>query len=262
MGERTSYPDGVFSWVDLTTTDVDGSKRFYADLLGWEYEDLPVSADASYSMARVGGKNVAAISPQPDQQREAGVPPAWNNYVTTSDVDAAAARAGELGGAVHAGPFDVMDAGRMAVVQDPQGAFFMLWQARESIGAQLVNAPGALCWNELATTDVDAATSFYSGLLGWEVSRYEGEGSGATPDYWAITCAGRANGGIRRVNEGEPPNWSCYFAVEEVDRALPRAQELGATSLMPVVDMGFARFAPIRDPQGAVVTLYSGTLED
>src|SRR5437588_10786528 len=149
MGERTQYAPGTFSWTDLTTTDQEAAKAFYAGLLGWEIEDLPVGEDLYYSMARVDDKRVAAISPQPQMLRDAGAPPTWNSYVTVESADATADRAGELGANVVSPPFDVMEFGRMAVLQDPQGAFFMLWEPRDTIGAELVNAPGALCWNEL-----------------------------------------------------------------------------------------------------------------
>src|SRR4051812_23729918 len=141
MGERTSHAPGTFSWADVSTTDQEGAKAFYTGLFGWEAEDLPVGDGVSYTMMRVGGRAVAAVSPQPQQQREAGVPPLWNSYVTVESADAAAARAGELGATVHAPPFDVMEAGRMAVIQDPQGAFFMVWEARDSIGAERVTEP-------------------------------------------------------------------------------------------------------------------------
>src|SRR5947208_5384192 len=124
-------------------------------------------------MAAIDGKWVGAISPQPQQQPEAGVPPAWNSYVTVTNVDETAAKAGELGSTVHAPPFDVMDAGRMAVIQDPQGAFFMLWQPNETRGAELVNEPGALCWNELASPDMDASAAFYRELFGWTIEPWE-----------------------------------------------------------------------------------------
>src|SRR3954452_3857086 len=155
MGERTKHAPGTFSWADVTTTDQDSAKRFYSGLFGWEADDQPVGDGVYYSMMRLDGRNVAAVSPQPQQQREAGVPSMWNNYVTVESADAAAERAAELGATVHAPPFDVLEAGRMAVIQDPQGAFFMVWEPRQMFGAALVNEPGALCWNELASNDLD-----------------------------------------------------------------------------------------------------------
>jgi predicted enzyme related to lactoylglutathione lyase len=145
MGERTEYTPGTFCWVELTTTDQSAAKSFYGGLLGWEANDRPVGdGDYVYSMMQVDGKNVGAIATQPDQQREAGVPPTWSSYVSVENADATAERAKELGATVHAPPFDVMDVGRMAVIQDPQGAMFELWQPKAHFGAALVNAPGAL----------------------------------------------------------------------------------------------------------------------
>ena len=163
MGERTQHTPGTFSWTDLNTTDQESAKAFYSALFGWEIEDMPAGEDVVYSMAAIDGKWVGAISPQPQQQRDAGVPPSWNSYITVADADATAARAAELGGSVHAPPFDVMEAGRMAVIQDPQGAWFLIWQPNQHLGAQLVNAPGALCWNELGSPDLDGSAAFYSG---------------------------------------------------------------------------------------------------
>ena len=160
MAERTKYTPGTFSWTDLATTDQDGAKQFYGQLFGWSAVDFPMDENTTYSMMQIGGKDVAAISPQPQQQRDAGVPPLWNSYVTVESADATADRAQKLGATVHAPPFDVMEAGRMAVIQDPQGAFFMVWEPRQHNGAGLVNAPGALCWNELASSDLGASPGF------------------------------------------------------------------------------------------------------
>src|ERR1700740_3460182 len=102
MGERTQYTPGTFSWTDLNTTDQDAAKDFYTALCGWEITDMPAGEGIVYSMAAIDGKWVAAISPQPQQQREAGAPPSWNSYVTVESVDDAAARAQELGATVHA----------------------------------------------------------------------------------------------------------------------------------------------------------------
>src|SRR3954453_8120809 len=130
MGERDGFEPGTFCWVDLATTDQDGAKSFYAELFGWEADDMPAGDGIVYSMQRVRGKDVAAIAPQPPQQREAGVPPAWNNYVSVESADAATEGAAGRGAAAHAPPFDVFEAGRMAVIQDPHGAFFMIWEPK------------------------------------------------------------------------------------------------------------------------------------
>ena len=148
MGERTSYAPGTFSWVDLQTTDQDAAKSFYADLLGWEYQEIPIGDGSTYAMAKLQGHSVAAIGGVQGDD----MPAHWNCYVTVESADASADRARELGATIIAPPFDVFDAGRMAVLQDPQGAFLSVWEPKENIGAGLVNAPGALArWRGLAS---------------------------------------------------------------------------------------------------------------
>jgi predicted enzyme related to lactoylglutathione lyase len=260
MGERTKYTPGTFSWADVSTTDQTAAKEFYSALFGWEAEDLPVGDGVSYSMMRLDGKNVAAISPQPQQQREAGVPPLWNSYVTVESADDAAAKAGELGATVHAPPFDVMDAGRMAVIQDPQGAFFMVWEARENIGAGLVNGPGRLSWNELSSPDVDGSAKFYGDLFGWEPQEFEG----MAQRYVVIQNDGRSNGGIREraSDEPAPPHWLVYFGIDDIDAGLAKVEELGGTKLAGPIDIGIAKIGIVQDPQGAAFALYDGDFED
>jgi uncharacterized protein len=259
MGERTEYTPGTFSWTDLTTTDQDAAKTFYSALFGWEYEDNPVGDGIVYSMAKLSGKNVAAISRQPEQQREAGAPPVWNSYITVEDADASLARARELGASVHADAFDVMEAGRMGVVQDPQGAYFLVWEPKQNIGAGLVNAPGALSWNELGSPDLDGSAKFYGDLFGWTTTPMPG----SEMPYLVVQNAGRANGGIRPpMPPGAPPFWLVYFATDDLDGTLAHVGEQGGNVLMPATDIGIAKIAIAQDPQGAVFALYAGQLED
>jgi predicted enzyme related to lactoylglutathione lyase len=259
MGKRESYAPGTFSWTDLSTTDQDAAKAFYGELFGWEAADMPVGEGSVYSMMRVDGTDVAAISAQPAQQAEAGVPPLWNSYVTVESADATADRVTELGGHVHAPAFDVMDAGRMAVLQDPQGAFFMAWEPARMIGAGLVNAPGALAWNELSSPDLDASSAFYGDLFGWSVSPMEG----SPEPYLVIQNGGRSNGGIRPpAMPGVPPNWLVYFGIDGLDDALELVKKLGGQVYAGPIDIGPARIAVVADPQGAAFALYDGTFED
>ena len=259
MGERTKYTPGTFSWVDLNTPDQEAAKTFYSDLFGWAADDRPVGDGIVYSMQEIGGQDVAAISPQMEDQRKMGLPPVWNSYITVESADEAAAKAGDLGATVHAPPFDVMDVGRMAVIQDPQGAFFMVWEPKTNIGAQLVNVPGALCWNELYTSDLDAAKDFYGGLFGWEWNQFE-----QSPDpYFVIMNQGRGNGGVRGLAQPDmPPNWLVYFAVEDIDAGANKLKELGGAVMMGPMDIGIAKIAVVRDPQGGYFALYAGQLED
>lgn len=257
MGERSSYVPGTFCWSELSSTDQDGSKAFYGALFGWQAEDRPVGEGSVYSMMQIDGRDVAAIAGQPSQQREAGVPSLWNSYVAVDSADATAARAGELGASVHAPPFDVFDAGRMAVIQDPQGAYFMLWEPRQHRGAALVNAPGALSWNELQSPDLDAATAFYGGVFGWGAEEAE-----QMPErYVTIKNGEAANGGMRNLNPGMPPSWLVYFGAEDIDATLAKATELGATVLAGPIDIQIAKIAVVQDPQGAVFALYDGPFE-
>ncbi len=258
MGERTHYTAGAFCWADLATTDQEGAKAFYAGLFGWQAEDMPAGEGQVYSMMRMGDKNVAAIALQPGQQRDAGAPPAWNSYVSVDSADAVAERARELGGTVHAPPFDVLEAGRMAVIQDPQGAYVLAWQPRRHFGAALVNAPGALSWNELASPDLDASTTFYGQLFGWTMSPFA-----SSPEPYLTIRNGEANnGGMRELSPpGLPPHWLVYFATDDLDAALARVQELGGAKHAGPIDIQIARIAIVADPQGAMFALYDGNLE-
>lgn len=258
MAERTSYTPGTFSWTDLATTDQDAAKHFYGQLFGWQAVDFPIDENTTYSMMQIDGKDVAAISPQPQQQRDAGVPPVWNSYVTVQSADDAADRAQKLGATVHAPAFDVMDVGRMAVIQDPQGAFFMVWEPKQHIGASLVNARGALSWNELATRDMDASAGFYRELFGWQIEPMEGI---AMP-YMVIQNQGHGNGGIRLAQENEPTYWLVYFGADDINADTSKASELGATTLAPPMDIGVGHISVLQDPQGAVFAFYAGQFED
>ena len=252
MGERTEYAPGTFCWVELTTTDQDAAKAFYGELLGWAAEDRPVGEGGYvYSMMQVGGKNVGAIALQPEQQREAGVPPLWNSYVSVEDADATAARAGELGATVHAPPFDVMDVGRMAVIQDPQGAFFEIWQPREHFGASLVNAPGALVWNELASPDLEASSAFYGALFGWKVEPFEGSPEPVPLD--------QGRGGQQRrdarqpVASKPPPHFgSCTSGSRTSTRRLRgcSSQAGRQRTRRPGIDIQIAKIAIVERPAG------------
>ncbi len=257
MAERNKYTPGTFCWTDLATTDQDAAKQFYGQLFGWSPVDNPVGEGVVYSMMQIDGKDVAGISPQPQQQAEAGVPPLWNSYISVDSADATADAAQKLGGTVHAPAFDVMDVGRMAVIQDPQGAFFMPWEPKQHYGASLVNVPGALVWNELASTDPQASAEFYRELFGWNVEPFEGmEG------YLGIqTSDGHSNGGIRAATENEPSYWLVYFGAEDAEAGAARASELGATTLVQM-DIGVGKIAALQDPQGAVFALYAGRFDD
>ena len=173
MPERTSYAQGTPNWVDLPTSDQAAAKAFYAGLFGWTYDDQPMGEGQVYSMAVLGGHQVAAISSQPPEMAAAGAPPMWNTYLAVDSVDDATAKVEAAGGKVAMAPFDVMDAGRMSFVMDPSGAPVALWQANQHIGATLVNEPGTLNWNELVTPGDPGEFSFYATVAGLTALRAE-----------------------------------------------------------------------------------------
>jgi predicted enzyme related to lactoylglutathione lyase len=263
MGTRTGYAPGTFCWIDLSTSDPDAAKGFYAKLFGWDYDDRE-GAGGTYSMAMVGGEPVAAIVAQQPQEAGQGVPPHFNNYVSVEDADASLAKVKELGGTTLGDAFDVEGAGLIGVVIDPTGATLFLWQPKEHIGAGRVNEPGCLTWNELATTDADAAARFYAALFDWGLQTMEGPGSA----YTIVKVGERSNGGIREQSSDErqagiPPNWLPYIVVESADAATAKAGELGGGVLMGPVDMpNQMRIAALRDPQGAVFAIGEGPTDD
>jgi uncharacterized protein len=255
MGERTHYEPGTFCWVGLATSDPAAAERFYTSLLGWEAKELAGGEAGTYTMLRRSAHDVAILYRQQPQARAAGAPPHWTSYISVIDADATAARAGELGGAaVFREPFDVLHAGRVAAISDPTGAIVSLWQPRSRIGATLVNDVGALCWNELVTTDVERAKAYFGALLGW---RYETDDSG----YASIRNGGRPNGGIRAQTDqerGTPPNWLPYFTVQNADDAARDAQRGGGRTSAPTTESLRGRTAVITDPQGAAFAVLEG----
>lgn len=255
MGERTRYEAGTFCWVGLATSDPGAATAFYTRLFGWEAEELSAGAVGTYTLLRQGGEDVAMLYRQTAEALAAHAPPHWTSYISVENASATAARAGELGGAaVFREPFDVLDAGRGAAIRDPTGAIVSLWEPHSKIGATLVKDVGAWCRNELATTDVERAKSFFRELLGWEYETDEG-------GYATIMNAGRINGGIRALGEqerGVPPHWLPYFTVDDADNAARHAERLGGRTLMPTTQIHIGRFAVIADLQRAMFAVFEG----
>lgn len=255
MFKVTKYPHGTFSWVDCASTDAEGGKKFYTALMDWESEDMPMGDGLFYTMFKKQGEYVAAISPMQPEMQAQGAPPFWTSYISVDDVDVMTKKAKELGGTIISEPFDVFDSGRMSVINDPTGGTVALWQAKNHIGAGLVNAPGALHWNELATRDCAKACEFFGELLGWKYERMEG----METEYQVIRLNGRGNGGILQMNEewGDiPPHWMVYFSVADIDKSLEKVKQLsGKVEFPPVEAAGVGRFCVIADPQGTHLSL-------
>lgn len=264
MGERTKYEPGTFCWTELSTTDPEGARAFYGDLFGWEAVDLPAGEAGTYTMLRVSGDDVCALYELEPERREMGIPSHWLSHVSVEDADATAARAEELGGTAFGGAFDVMDAGRMAVIQDPAGALLAAWEPGAHAGARRVNDVGCMGWNELQSREPEKAASFYADLFGWEAEPQEYEGKVA---YVSIRNAGWQNGGIMPMSEAHgdaPSHWLTYFTVASCDAAVAMAQKLGGGALAGPIDLPQqpGRIAVVHDPQGAAFCIFEGETDD
>jgi uncharacterized protein len=240
--------------MELGTTDQKAAKKFYMDLFGWTVDDAPMGPDDFYSMFKLDGKDAAAAyTLRKDQQ---GVPPHWMLYIATDNVDESARRAAELGATIIAQPFDVMDVGRMSVVQDPTGAHFCLWQAKKQSGIAAKNSDGAFCWADLSTTDVARASEFYTQLFGWKLEKGENDSSG----YVHIKNGDEFIGGIPPAahrDPNTPPHWLLYFETSNCDASVEKAKQNGARVYYGPVSMeNVGRLAILADPQGAVFSLF------
>jgi len=246
MTSATELAAGTPIWVDVTSPDVQAAARFYGSLFGWDAEDLGEAA-GHYTMFRKGGKMVAAAS----APMAPGTPPVWSTYVATNDASATAAKVREAGGTVVMDAFPVMDAGSMAVFQDPAGGFISVWQRGNHKGAELCNEPGSFTWNELQSRDIDAAKRFYPAVFGWGVK--DNAMGPMTYTEWQLDGKSIAGGMTMMPGAPEtvPSYWLVYFGVEDTDAAVNKVQELGGRVLAPAMDSPAGRFAVVADPQGA-----------
>jgi predicted enzyme related to lactoylglutathione lyase len=271
MPERDGYIPGVPCWVDTSQPDPEAAAAFYRNLFGWEMEDvMPPGSESKYFMARIRGGDVGAVGSIPESAPQMAT---WNTYIAVDSADDTTAKARDAGGSVMMDPFDVMDAGRMAVVADPEGAVFMLWQAGRTKGAQIVNEHGSVNFNGLNTRDVAGAKDFYGSVFGWTTLDL---GGGA--EMWTLPGYGdhleKGDPGLReRLGEfggpsgfedvvatinpigddqpDTPPHWSVTFAVDDADAIAAKADELGGTVMAPPFDAPWVRMTIISDPQGA-----------
>jgi uncharacterized protein len=274
--ERDRYPVGVPCWIDATQPDADAAAAFYGGLFGWEFENRS-AADATgrYLVGRLRGLDVAAVAGDTDGGESAA---AWNTYVAVESADAAVAAARRAGGSVVTDPVDVGDAGRMAVLTDPAGAGFRVWQAGRRPGARLVNAPGTWNWSDLSTADPAGAKAFYGALFGWQAQTVQfGEGVEGTmwrlPGYADFLATMDPGLRVRHAEQGVPEGfsdavawllpiaddgparWGVTFAVDGTDAVADRAAALGGAVVTTPFDAGPTRVAVLADPQGAVFTV-------
>ena len=254
MSERSDYEPGEFCWVDLATPDLDASAGFYGDLLGWEFTPVPGSPDETggYGNFTYNGKAVAGMGGLMNE----GQPTAWSSYIRVTDADETAAKVKQASGAVLMEPFDVPGgAGRMAICQDAEGAFFSLWQPGGFKGAELVNEVGAWSWNNLMSRDVAQAKDFYGKVFGWEAVH-----SDETPESvlsWQVEGQRwpEGLGGLMEMGSDmpleAPPHWQVYFLVPDMDEAIEKTTGAGGNLLFGPLEIPIAKLAVFTDPQGA-----------
>lgn len=253
MPKIEKHAQGSFCWIELGTIDQAGAKNFYSSLFGWATVDSPPGPNGCYTRFRLNGSDAAGAYTMNAQER-AMIPPHWNLYVGVKSADDAARRTTELGGNVIEGPFDVMTLGRMAVLQDPTGAVFNIWQPKDHQGTGVKGEPGTVCWADLSTPDPARAKQFYENLFGWRIAPTEPY----PPDYLVVNNDGPAMAGIPPAafrNPAVPPHWMLFFLVNDADGLAAKAKELGGKEHMAPMSAGNARLAVLSDPQGAAFSI-------
>jgi predicted enzyme related to lactoylglutathione lyase len=258
MPHIDKHPPGAFCWIELGTTDQNAAKSFYGSLFGWSAKDFPMGANDFYSMFQVEGRDAAAAYTLRPGQRAQGMPPHWMVYIGVESADDAARRAAQLGGKALAAAFDVFEVGRMAVLQDPTGAPFAVWQPKQHKGTGIAGVDGTLCWADLSTPDQARAAEFYSALFGWAIMKEDEGGHG----YFHIKNGEDFIGGILPATHrdpGIPPHWLPYFSVSDCDATAVKAKELGGSLRLPATTIEEGRFAVLADPQGAGFAIFQAS---
>jgi predicted enzyme related to lactoylglutathione lyase len=249
MAETKTFVAGSPTWVDISSKDPAGSREYYGKLFGWETEVMTDPQFGGYGMAKISGKDVAGIGGLQDPN----APSAWMLYIGTDDAEAIAKKVEAAGGKVVAPPFDVGESGRMAVFQDPVGAYISVWQPKDMPGAAVMHEPGSFAWAELNARGIEKAKPFYTQVFGWgEKVSPMGEG---TPPYTEFQVDGKSIAGgmemVAMVPAEVPSHWMVYFAVDDVDQAFAKATAIGGRELLAPQDFPGGRFALLQDPQGA-----------
>lgn len=242
-------PNGQPCWFDLMTSDLPAVTAFYAQLFGWQYQDSGPDF-GNYHMAfsaAMPDRSSAGMGPIPPDNP---YPSAWTVYYASDDVASLSEKAKELGGMIMSGPFEVTGQGHMAIIQDPTGAVFGLWQALGHKGAGISESHGAMTWCEVATPDAEAAKAFYTALFDAKAEAIEAPGT----VYYVLKQGETSIGGIMQMNaqwQGIPPHWMPYFQVDDTDAAVAIAQEAGGKVMVPAFDTPFGRISVMTDPSGA-----------
>lgn len=253
MIHEESWPQGTPAWVDLMVPDRQAAQAFYGPLLGWDFA-VGGPETGYYTMALKHGQPVAGLG---ESQPGTEAPPAaWTTYLAVDDAEASAERAAAAGGTVLMAPMGVMEFGRMAVLADPTGAVFGIWQSGGHTGANLVDEPGALIWNEGLSHDLAAARAFYGSVFGYSFDDMSAPGF----EYAVAKVDDKMVGGLGGTGalpDDAPPHWQVYFAVADTDAATAHAVELGAAVLDGPRDSPYGRLAVLSGPAGEQFTLMS-----
>jgi predicted enzyme related to lactoylglutathione lyase len=269
--ERDGYIPGVPCWVDTSQPDPEAAADFYGALFGWQFEEvMPPGSPGKYLIGRLRGGDVGAVGSIPESAPPTAM---WNSYVWVDSAEETESKVRDSGGRVLMEPFDVTEAGRMAVFTDPEGAAFCVWQPNQHKGARIVNEAGSLVFTGLATRDVEGAKSFYGSVFGWQTLALDGDFEawtlpgygdhlergdpglreriaelGAAPGYEDVVAA------INPIPGDQPhvaPHWNVTFATDDADATAQRAAELGGKVLVAPFDAPWVRTTVIADPQGA-----------
>ncbi|MGO2127092.1 MAG: VOC family protein [Pseudoalteromonas prydzensis] len=260
---KTNHPHGVFCWSELCTSDWKNGKAFYTELFAWGADDQPIGDDLYYTMLQKQGDDIAAMYQMPNEQKNAATPSHWLAYIAVDNIDEVAAKAKQLGAEIIAGPHDVMDAGRMLLLNEPGGALFALWQGNKHKGCKRLGELNTPYWHELATRNSAKSREFYCQLLGWQCVEKPMEGM----NYTLFTVADQPVAGMLEMTDewpaDIPAHWMIYFAVDDCDNYAATAQQLGGEVCVPPTDIPeVGRFSVITDPQGAVFSIMTSAMDD
>ncbi len=246
---------GIPVWHELVTKETDKAKAFYTALFGWDTQSWPMGEGKEYTMFAMGEKSICGIN---DQNGPEGVPAHWITYFSVADADAAVAANAEAGGETLMPPMDIPDVGRFAVVKDPQGAVWCPFKyGNDPVLPDFAQLKaGDFIWEELLTSDPEAAAAHYAKVLGYDVEAVD---MGEIGKYRVMKVAETGLAGIMAMPPGveAPPHWLPYIKSDDVDASLAKALELGGKTLMPPMDIaGVGRVCVLADPLGAAIAVF------
>lgn len=250
---NASHTTNSFWWIDAMTTDVPAVRKFYADVLGWQWDESAMPDGSSYWMAKLDGLAVAGLGAQSAELTEMGVPPMWNSYILVDSVDDYVKKIEAAGGTIVALAMEASDAGRFAFATDPTSGSFGIWEAKEFVGADAVNQPGTLVWNGLWTSNVEQARAFYTAVFGWSFNESDMMGM----PYWMITLDGQTPiAGLAEKTAGMPgpPSvWTVTLGVADADTVKARIEKAGGQVMAGPHDTPQGKHIVALDPAGAMV---------